>query len=76
MRGGSEEWWRRAVCGRVSEETEALEEALRDRITRNVSSQRSGLVWWEVGNHWAVHDEIGKWLCTLSRHVAREQVMR
>ena len=42
--GGGEEWWCRAVCGRVSEETEALEEALLDRIVRNVSSQRSGLV--------------------------------
>ena len=74
--GGTEFGWRRAVWGRVSKETEALEEALRDRIARNVSSQRSRLVWWEVGNHWAVHDEIGKWRLALSRHVAREQVMR
>ena len=72
MRGGNEEWWRRVVCGRVSEETETLEETWVDRITWNVSSQRSGLVWWEVGNHWAMHDEIGKWCFTLSRHVARE----
>ena len=63
------------VCGRVSEETETLQEACRDRITWNVSSKRSGLVWWEVGNHWAMYDEIGKWRFTLSRHVAREQVM-
>ena len=47
--------------GGVNKETETLEEALCDRIVRNVSSQRSGLVWWEVGNHWSVHDEIGKW---------------